>query len=129
MPISTIWNRSCPAGSASTSCKSSGGFARNMKSGSPPCCGRERRDSDFKRVADHAKDLNHDHAFDRNTERLARSADRASQGGEGADASQRRGGTATAGAAVGQGGEGLLLRDRRRQRCAQGPVQRPLAAA
>ena len=53
---------------------------------------------------------------------------RAAQGGEGANAAQRRAGAATSGAAVGPGRQGVPIRDRRRERLAGRPLPRALAA-
>jgi uncharacterized protein YndB with AHSA1/START domain len=52
----------------------------------------------------------------------------AAQGGEGADAAQRRAGAAAAGAAVGSDRQGVSIRDRRRERLAGRPLPRALAA-
>ena len=65
---------------------------------------------------------------DRDTRRVARSPPRAAQGGEGANAAQRRAGAATAGAAVGSPRQGVPIRDRRGHRLAARPLPRALAA-
>ena len=59
---------------------------------------------------------------------MACSPARAAQGGEGANAAQRRAGAATSGAAVGPGRQGVPIRDRSRERLAGRPLQRALAA-
>src|SRR5580700_6348606 len=69
-----------------------------------------------------------DDAHDRDTERMARSAARATRSGEGAYAAQRRAGTAAAGAAVGSDRQGVSIRDRRGERLAGRPLPRALAA-
>src|SRR5262245_49920204 len=69
-----------------------------------------------------------DETHNRDTKRVARSEDGAAQGGEGADAAQRRVGAAAAGTAVGAGRQGVSIRDRRGERLAGGPPPRTLAA-
>src|SRR5438093_8795655 len=54
---------------------------------------------------------------------------RAAQGGEGANAAQRRAGAATSGAAVGSDRQGVSIRDRRGERLARRPLPRTFAAA
>src|SRR6516225_11396024 len=71
---------------------------------------------------------NHDEAHDRDTRRVVGSAARAACSGEGANAAQRRAGTAAPGAAVGQGRQGVSIRDRRGERLADRPLPRALAA-
>src|SRR5207302_6245549 len=73
-------------------------------------------------------DRSDDEAHDRDTQRVARSAARAAQGGEGANAAQRRAGAAAAGAAVGSDRQEVSIRDRRGERLAGRPLQRALAA-
>src|SRR6266446_5626836 len=56
-------------------------------------------------------DKSDDEAHDRDTQRVAHSAARAAQGGEGTHAAQRRAGAAAAGAAVGSDRQRVPIRD------------------
>src|SRR5690606_32812170 len=68
-----------------------------------------------------------DEAPDRDARRVARRANRAARGGEGADATQRRAGAAPSGAALGADRQGVPLRNRPGERFARGPLPRSLA--
>src|ERR1041384_5812307 len=70
-----------------------------------------------------------DDAHDGNTARVARGTVKAARSREGTHAAQRRAGASAAGAAMGADREGIPVRHRRRQRLAEGPVPRALAAA
>src|SRR6266851_351299 len=69
-----------------------------------------------------------DEAHDRDTERVARSADGTARGGKGAHAAQRRAGAAAAGAAVGSNRQGVSIRYRRGERLAERSLPGALAA-
>ena len=76
-----------------------------------------------------AEEKSDDDTHNGNTGRVAEGADRAARGREGSHATERRGGTAAAGAAVGPDQQGLPLRHRRGKRLARRSVHGTLAAS